>query len=219
VYTGNYVFRPEALKYFIPFADLRLRMLGPSLGRVIRSEIGGRFVSANLPMLHKRTVEDTGRSEFRPGINARSEVIELCGEFERQFHGDVMLFSLEQLARQNFCFDDSAVAAIVESVHAELLEKYRTKHLGIIEKLDLLMSLLHDQSQWWHRTPGHSSAISHFNTFVANMQHNFGTDSLCYKGIQTNWTEWRDTLIQAIKRYPQERVAWDAVLAAHTGMA
>jgi hypothetical protein len=64
VYAGNYIFRPEALEYFIPFAALRLRMSGPTLGRLIRTEIGGRFISANLPMLHKRTVEATGQSEF-----------------------------------------------------------------------------------------------------------------------------------------------------------
>ncbi|MHB1292300.1 MAG: hypothetical protein ACYCY5_08955, partial [Sulfuricella sp.] len=68
IYTGNYIFKPEGLKYFIPFATLKLRMAGPVLGRLIKSEIGERFVSANLPMLHKRTVRATGQSEFRPGI-------------------------------------------------------------------------------------------------------------------------------------------------------
>jgi len=88
VYTGNYIFKPQALAYFIPFATLRLRMAGPVLGRIIKSEIADRFVSANLPMLHKRTVEDIGQSEFRPGVNKKQSIIDLSEEFERQFYGE-----------------------------------------------------------------------------------------------------------------------------------
>ncbi|MDP3125001.1 MAG: hypothetical protein Q8M84_05140, partial [Thiobacillus sp.] len=68
VYTGNYVFRPRALQWFIPFAPLRLRMSGPTLGRLMKAELGARFISANLPMLHTRTLGATGAAEFRPGV-------------------------------------------------------------------------------------------------------------------------------------------------------
>ena len=40
IYTGNYVIRPECLRYYIPFAPLKLRMAGPVLGRIIRAELG-----------------------------------------------------------------------------------------------------------------------------------------------------------------------------------
>lgn len=66
VYTGNYVFRPRALNWFIPFAPLRLRMSGPTLGRLMKAELGDKFISANLPMLHTRTLDATGEAEFRP---------------------------------------------------------------------------------------------------------------------------------------------------------
>ncbi|MCK4705809.1 MAG: hypothetical protein KAT90_10030, partial [Gammaproteobacteria bacterium] len=59
IYTGNYAFMPDCLKYFISFATLKLRMAGPVLGRIIKVEIGDQFVSANLPMLHKRTTDET----------------------------------------------------------------------------------------------------------------------------------------------------------------
>jgi len=36
VYTGNYVFKTEGLRHFIPFASLKLRMAGPALGRILR---------------------------------------------------------------------------------------------------------------------------------------------------------------------------------------
>ncbi|HWR77926.1 MAG TPA: hypothetical protein VN283_12060 [Thiobacillus sp.] len=68
VYTGNYVFRPRALNWFIPFAPLRLRMSGPTLGRLMKAGLGNQFVSANLPMLHTRTLDATGEAEFRPGV-------------------------------------------------------------------------------------------------------------------------------------------------------
>ena len=100
VYAGNYVFRPAALRYFIPFAPLRLRMSGPTLGRILKAELGKQFISANLPMLHKRTVESGGQAEFRPGIETRAATIDMGGEFERQFYGDVMLFSVEKLASE-----------------------------------------------------------------------------------------------------------------------
>ncbi len=218
VYTGNYVFRPEALKYFIPFADLGLRMLGPSLGRIIKAEIGARFVSANLPMLHKRTVEQTGRSEFRPGVDAEAGGIELCGEFERQFHGDVMLFSLERLTGMGFTeqvLPETVIESLVESVHADMRAKYEGKHQAIVEKLMQLKAVLHDQGQWWNQLPGQAQSVADFERFVANMEHNFGPDSPCYQRIQDNWSQRRAQLVSALIRYPLDRTEWNTVLAAH----
>ncbi len=121
VYTGNYIFRPEALEWFIPFAPLRLRMSGPSLGRMLRSALGHRFVSANLPMLHTRTMDATGQSEFRPGVVTAQETVELCDEFERQFYGDVMLFTIERLAGMDFPqqeIDQDVVVQTLDAVHS-----------------------------------------------------------------------------------------------------
>lgn len=102
VYTGNYVFRASALNWFIPFAPLRLRMSGPTLGRLMKAGLGKRFVSANLPMLHTRTLDATGEAEFRPGVVTQANAIDLVDEFERQFFGDVMLFTVERLASLGF---------------------------------------------------------------------------------------------------------------------
>jgi len=49
-----------------PVRHLRLRMSGPTAGRLIQAEIGDRFASANLPMLHRRTAADDVQDEFRP---------------------------------------------------------------------------------------------------------------------------------------------------------
>jgi len=232
VYQGNYVFRPQALKYFAPFATLRLRMSGPTLGRIIQAEIGARFVSANLPMLHKRTLESGGQSEFRPGIATAAHpegaccaaqeiapVIDISGEFERQFHGDVMLFSIERLAReQPICHpaDADHVANTLDAVRVELLEKYNRRQQAIVERLRVINNLLHDPVIWWNRAPEHAAAVANFEAFAANVARNFGPDSAGHLRINadTDWARRRTELLAAIIAYPADRAAWEAQLCA-----
>jgi len=215
VYAGNYVFRPAALKYFIPFAALRLRMSGPTLGRLIKAEIGPRFVSANLPMLHKRTVESGGQAEFRPGIDTTQQDIDMSGEFERQFYGDVMLFTIETLTTERR-LANADFAETLDTVRAEMLEKYNTRQRDILEKLQMLVALLHNPAHWWNHTPKQAAALAHFNSFVANIQRNFGADSTGHARINAAapWEKWRADLSEAIARYPADRQAWEQVLCA-----
>ena len=214
VYAGNYVFRPEALKYFIPFASLRLRMSGPTLGRLIKSEIGERFVSANLPMLHKRTVDGTGQAEFRPGIRTQAQVIDMSGEFERQFYGDVMLFSIERLAADHRLADGARVAATLETVRADMLEKYNTRQRGILAKLETMEGLLRAPGAWWNRAPTCAPAVADFEAFADNVRHNFGIGSAGHVRINADehWALWRTNLLEAVTRYPADRQAWEQAL-------
>jgi hypothetical protein len=219
VYAGNYVFRPSALRHVIPFAAMRLRMSGPTLGRLIRAEIGPRFVSANLPMLHKRTVADTGQSEFRPGIRADSETIDLCGEFERQFFGDVTLFTVERLTGQGFPAQALAAATIDETfdaVLAEMSDRYAAKQTEILAKLARLEALLDDPRRWWNRDGRHAGTLGAFRRFAANVARNFGKDSPCYRRIEApeSRLRWRADLLAAIHAYPEEARAWRALVAA-----
>jgi len=210
VYAGNYVFRPAAMRYFIPFARLRLRMSGPMLGRIVKSELGERFVSANLPMLHKRTVETGGQAEFRPGIATTDATIDMSGEFERQFYGDVMLFSTE---RRLACRPASAdFSALLDGVRTELLEKYNIRQHVILERLNRIEALLNDPAQGWHD----DAATTHFQHFCANVRRNFGADSSGHARINDaeRWQSWRSDLLAAIAHYPQERSAWEKVLCA-----
>ena len=218
VYAGNYVFRPSGLKYFIPFAALRLRMSGPTLGRIVKSDIGARFVSANLPMLHKRTVHSTGQAEFRPGVVAAAGAIDLHDEFERQFHGDVMLFSIERLAADGFPRQlptPAVVAATLDAVRADMQKKYNAQHADILEKLGRLQALLNDPAHWWVRPATHSAAVENFTTFIANVTRNFGAHSPCYARINAveNWEKWRPGLLEAIVSYPADSAAWQRQLA------
>lgn len=217
VYAGNYVFRPEALKFFIPFAALGLRMSGPTLGRLVKSEIGSRFVSANLPMLHKRTVDGTGQSEFRPGVETHRQNIDLSGEFVRQFYGDVMLFTIERLAADGFpvtVITNDAIAATLDAVHADMRKKYAAKHRDILAGLDGLRTLLDDPVHWWHRSAKHAPAVAGFRAFAENVARNFGDDAPGYLRINSaeDWQRWRTDLLDAIKLYPTDRRAWEAVV-------
>jgi len=219
IYTGNYVFRPAALGWFIPFAPLRLRMSGPTMGRLLKAEMGSRFVSANLPMLHKRTVESTGESEFRPGIVSGQANIDLCGEFERQFHGDVMLFSMQRLAALGYParpLSESVVLETLESVRAEMSETYRVKQQTILERLDLLTSLLEAPANWWNQAEDLSAALADFRTFIGNIAHNFGTTSPCYARLDApgNWENWRTRQAAAIQGFHRDRQAWSEALNA-----
>jgi hypothetical protein len=214
VYAGNYVFRPAALKYFIPFAALRLRMSGPTLGRIVKAELGPRFVSANLPMLHKRTVESGGQSEFRPGISTAEQIIDMSGEFERQFYGDVMLFSIEQLAPTRRLASADFVADTLDAVRTEMLEKYNARQRSILDKLATLEVLLHNAGQWWNRSAEYAAAVGNFASFAANIQRNFGADSAGHGRINSaaGWKQWRANLLAAIVSYPADSTAWEQVL-------
>lgn len=217
VYTGNYVFNPEGLKYFIPFASLKLRMAGPVLGRIIRAEIGARFVSANLPMLHKRTVHETGQSEFRPGINRGMDHIDLSGELERQYFGDVMLFAMRQLVTGGCPMKklaDDTVLDTVKSVEQQLAHKYRRKRVQIIDRLGQIKTLFEASESWWNSMPGLEEARKNLGDFISNVEHNFGAASAGYElvGSEEHRDKRRNEIAAAISNYSSDRRAWEAAL-------
>jgi hypothetical protein len=219
VYAGNYVFRPAALEYFLPFANLRLRMSGPTLGRLVRAQIGPRFVSANLPMLHKRTVDGTAQAEFRPGIRVAAETVDMGGEFERQFYGDVMLFTVERLTAAGYPQQpvaEEAVAETISGVRDEMLERYNARHESIRAKLKELEALLHGPAQWWNQSPTHAAAVADFTAFCGNVARNFSADSLACRRINSSdgWSKWRIDLVDAVVRYPADCRTWNRLLTA-----
>lgn len=217
VYTGNYIFRPEGLKYFIPFATLKLRMAGPVLGRLVKSELGERFVSANLPMLHKRTVRETGQSEFRPGISRQAEAIDLSGEFERQFYGDVMLFTVEKLVGMGYpgqSLSEETIAGIVQSTQATLREQYDQKRAAILEKLGQVKAVAHDDKHWWNRSAVHAEAVHNFDVFLDNIANNFSDAVHRRIHAPEHQTERLAAIGAAIAGYAKDREAWQEMLAS-----
>jgi hypothetical protein len=217
IYTGNYVFNADGLKYFIPFARLKLRMAGPVLGRIIKAEIKHRFVSANLPMLHKRTVEEIGESEFRPGLNNKHNTIDLSGEFERQFFGDVMLFTMEKLIAMGYPAKPVEKQKIIQALEAtehDMRQRYAAKQVQIRDKLNLLKSLFFDSNNWWNTVSGMEPVTTNFTIFINNIEHNFGETSHCYELIdsEANRSIRFKEMLEAITVYPLDIQNWATVL-------
>lgn len=217
VYTGNYCFSQAGLAWFVPFADLRLRMAGPTLGRIVRAELGDAFMSANLPMLHRRTVDNLGAAECRPGVERAHGLVDLGGEFERQYFGDVMLFAMEGLTAAGFPSrvpEAAAVAAAVAETDAAMLERYRARQAATAAAMDRLEALFEAPGQWWHGQSGLAGARAELRRFVANLRANFAADAPAWRRLAADGHRAvrRAAIAAAIARYPADRSAWRTAL-------
>jgi hypothetical protein len=218
VYPGNYIANYAGLKYVIPFGHLRLRMSGPTAGRLIGAEIRDRFASINLPHLHRRTTEDGLDQAFRPGVelsnNDTQAHTDLSNEFERQFFGDLMLFSTEALltradVKQPFTRD--SVMEAVQTTEQKLLTLYQHKHDAILENNRRLRGLVFDAGHWWLDAPGLSGALGQISAFIESIQHNFGEQSRAWRQIQSaeHRAERKQQIVAALLDYRDERDAWE----------
>ena len=214
IYPGNYIVNYEGLKYVIPFGHLRLRMSGPTAGRLIAAEIHQRFASVNLPMLHTRTSEAGSGDDFRPGVERQQEHIDLSNEFERQFFGDLMLFSTEALVTRadvNEPFEKDLVMTVIDQKEQELLALYQQKHDAILEKNRRLNDFVFNSDHWWMdaRQPG--EALRQVKVFINNIDHNFGGQSQAWHQIQSveHRAERKRQIVEALLDYRAERDAWD----------
>jgi hypothetical protein len=168
-------------------------------------------------MLHNRTVEDMGKSEFRPGINSTLNNIDLSGEFERQYFGDVMLFSMEKLTAMGYPeqpVSEQAVTRILESTEKDIRQKYATKQLQIQGKLQLLKSIFLDSENWWNTNKDMEPARESFGLFITNIEQNFGDTSRCYTLIDSdkNRNQRFTQMLEAIIEYPAKRESWKSIL-------
>ena len=115
-------------------------MSGPTLGRLMKADLGSRFVSANLPMLHTRTLDATGEAEFRPGVVTQADTIDLADEFERQFWRRDAVQRRAADRRRAFRrwrpVHGDALAATLDAVRDEMALQYRARHVEIVTKLD-----------------------------------------------------------------------------------
>ncbi|MEW6327652.1 MAG: hypothetical protein AB1487_08685 [Thermodesulfobacteriota bacterium] len=217
VYTGNFVLRPEALRYFIPYADLKLRMAGPALGRLLKARIGERFVSANLPLLHKRTLATNHRGEFRPGINNRDRGMNLTDESIRQFWGDVLLFSVEELTKYGYPDTQLKLESLVDVVNKTKEKVWRlyTQNNGAIsEKMALLKDYLTNPEHWWNRSEGLKGAVDHYKTFCSSVEFNFGIQSKGYQELKGSFVrrDFSSRIAKALYDFYEDERLWHEVL-------
>lgn len=221
VYPGNYIVNYAGLKYVIPFGHLRLRMSGPTAGRLIAAEIGERFASCNLPNLHRRTTEAGLDDDFRPGVelDEAQQTVDLSDEFERQFFGDLMLFSTEELVRQADVtrpFARDAIEAVIARKEAELLALYRQKHEAIVVRNRQLHDLVFSAGHWWLRSPQLASALRQVQAFIDNIARNFGEHAPAWGQIQSaeHRARRKGQIVEALLNYRVERDAWDSLFQA-----
>jgi hypothetical protein len=214
IYPGNYIVDFDGLRYIIPFGHLRLRMSGPTAGRLIQAEIGARFASVNLPMLHGRTVTADLQAEFRPGVERYPDAaIDISDEFERQFFGDLMLFTVVTWLKENDLAglsDATRLQPVVDEVEAGLLELYATKHRAVNARIAELEQWLAALPQGWQGAP----ALDKLAAFLRNMRSNFGDASPAWRQIQSR--AHRDArkrqIVDALANYRDERAAWDTLI-------
>ena len=214
VYPGNYVVNHAGLKYVIPFGHLRLRMSGPTAGRLIAAEIGARFASANLPNLHRRTTEAGLADDFRPGVELIDASVDLSNEFERQFFGDLMLFATEALVKKADVtrpFARDAVEAVVHQKEAELLALYQQKHDAIVDKQCQLNARVFESGHWWLHVPELADTLQQVRAFLDNIARNFGEHAPAWQQIQSaeHRAERKTQIVEALMNYRAERDAWD----------
>jgi len=217
VYTGNYVLSPAALKYFIPFAGLGLRMAGPVLGRLIQVCSGDAFVSANLPMLHRRTVQLAGGAEFRPGVDRSTSIVDLSGEFERQFFGDVMLFTVIELVKQGYPDVMPAAGEVrkcVSTTESTLRAQYaenQTRMLARLEEFEVFMSA---PGHWWRSGRQYEQTCALLDHFAASLRANYVGDARPYQLIDdaAHRSERRQAIVEALLAYNDDRECWERVL-------
>jgi hypothetical protein len=219
VYTGNYVITPAGIRHFIPFAALGLRMAGPTLGRILRGRVKEKFVSANLPLLHKRTITGNYMNEFRSGIVQQGNALDISGEFQRQFWGDIMLFTVEALTDRGYPERRLAtpeIADTIRKVQDRIWKLYREHQSGASEKITRIRKYLSDPMCWWNRRGETRSSVENFVTFSALVEKNFGPDSEVIKKISDQIAEGSFTkkIMEAINSFYEEDRVWNELLEA-----
>lgn len=221
LYTGNYVMDVRGLEHCIPFANLGLRMAGPTLGRLLRARFGPGFASANLPLLHRRALEQGAKAECRPGVHWQSTEVDLGGEFQRQFLGDLMLFTVEQLAGQGYPeqgLDVERLDGLLESVIEDMQAKYSAQaaaNLALAAELREFWQGWRGTSGAWSQTLADAGIWQRMEAFIGNLERTFSAQA----GLSQQVDAWRTRLKAGLLNYPGAQRAWRRLVGQTLGDA
>ena len=192
-------------------------MAGPALGRILRKRLNHKFVSANLPLLHKRTTQSGYSNEFRSGISENMNSIDLSLEFNRQFWGDVMLFSIEKLA--DLGYPDkrlglSEITGITYDIQAKLWNLYKERQTEIAQKTVGFARHLSQKKFWWNREPEAERAVKNMMLFCSVVENNFGAESSGMKKLSEQIKEGSHItmIINAIHSFYESEISWNELL-------
>jgi len=172
------------------------------------------------PACNRRTTEAGLDDDFRPGVelDEAQQSVDLSDEFERQFFGDLMLFSTEELVKRADVkrpFAQDAIEAVIARKEPELLALYRQKHEAIVAKNRQLHDLVFDAGHWWLRAPESALALRQVQAFIDNIARNFGEHAPAWGKIQSaeHRARRKRQIVEALMNYRAERDAWDRLLA------
>ncbi|RMG32744.1 MAG: hypothetical protein D6720_12745 [Gammaproteobacteria bacterium] len=210
VYTGNYVLNHAGLRHGIPFANLKLRMAGPTLGRLLQARLGPAFAQANLPLLHRRTESGSGRAECRPGVVRHHGGIDLSDEYRRQFLGDWMLFTVVELVESDYPSqvpEERRIAKVLSAVEGQLLREYRRVRRKVGERLHGMEQAMASSM------PG--TIRHHFLAFAATVRANYQEDTPAVRALEDPGFRdlWRQRLLESLRALPGQQQAWERRIA------
>jgi hypothetical protein len=199
-------------------------MSGPTAGRLIAAEIGARFASFNMPNLHQRTTTAGLDSDFRPGVTLATDAaqgqIDIADEFERQFFGDLILFTTEALVQQADVqqpFSAQQIAPLLAQKETELMALYQQKQAVILANKRQLHESVFGGNPWWisaaHTSPPLALALQQVQRFIDNIDYNFGPQATAWQQIQSveHRALRKQQIMQALQNYRAERNVWDGL--------
>jgi len=196
-------------------------MAGPVLGRILKTKLEHKFVSANLPMLHNRTVDSIGQSEFRPGVENHNEHIDLGNEFIRQFYGDVMLFTMEKVTADGFpekTINKERLRTVLNQTYKKIRDNYIEKHNTILELKTQIGVQINSGKYWWNNSSANTgefnTSLSNFNAFLNNIQSNFDENTYAFQQITSSIYVQKhlNKILEAILNYKNDLHSWNKIL-------
>jgi len=208
VYTGNYVLNRDGLRHGIPFAALKLRMAGPTLGRLLQQGLGERFVQAALPLLHRRAEPESGRAEYRPGVRHEGALVDLAGEYQRQFVGDLMLFGLIELLADGYpqqVPSPERVEAVFDAVAMRLLGEYRQVRERVMTGLAVFVRRLDGAGGQLE-----DAVLAPYRRFAQRVRYNYSPQAAAVRALEDPAfrADWTGRLATAVRDLPSQQARW-----------
>ncbi len=204
VYTGNAVFNRAGLRHGIPFAALKLRMAGPTLGRLLQRRLGPRFAQAALPLLHRRTEPGSGEAGYRPGVHHQGAMVDLSGEYRRQFIGDLMLFTVIELVDRGYPENlPKGVERRFTEVSERLLGEYRQVRERVMARLDDFERRLDDPD-------AEAALLTPYRRFAHLLRHNYSPRAAAVRAVENPAfrADWVRRLSDAVRALPAQQARW-----------
>ena len=132
-----------------------------------------------------------------------------------------MLFTIERITESGYPektfdkeFDKEKVTEILNDIEKSVNQKYMSKQLEIITKLNSLNDIFSCKDNWWHKNDRLNQAVVNIQSFIDNLNYNFSSNA---RGISlvnnlSHRKQRLETMLNAIVEFSQDRVIWTELL-------